>query len=320
MAVFVCDVSGYQPNFNFAAADASGFAIKATEGPAGYYTNPSFRAQLSAAQATGKPSIAYHYVRGTNWSSQADAVTAVVPKGVPIALDLEAGGDIPTTRALAAELRRRGVTVPLLYCPRWWWSGSGGSAPIGDIAPLWSSAYPAGGGSSPSTVYANCDGDGGSGWAAYGGGTPVLWQFSSTVSIGGYGSIDTSAFKGTEAQLRSLFGLAPAAPTSKDDDDMPLYVRNSKGDTLCFHDGHMVAAVDGSQPPSGALVWTVGDDEFADFAAKGNEAAAATAALAALPGKLDEVLTVLKALPAGAVQAGDAPITLHGSGTWSVGA
>jgi lysozyme len=91
--------------------------------------------------------------------------------------------------------------------------------------------------------------------------------------------------------------VSPATTNQEEDGDMPFWVRNSHGDTLCVYGDHrMVAAVDGSAPPAGALVWPVGDDEYAAFSVKEAEAAATAAALAALPAKLDAVVAALKAV------------------------
>lgn len=197
----IFDTSGYQPNFDYAGSGGDAFLIKATEGAVGYYANPYFSAQLGRAQATGRPAVAYHYVRGTDVSGQVEAVSRVVPKSVPVVLDLEAGGDLVTTRALAAALRGVGYAVPLLYCPNWWLSANGGSGQnTADIAPLWSSNY---------TTYS----DTGPGWAAYGGQTPVLWQYTNAYGAGGY-SVDASAFRGTSDQLAALL-LGTAQPNTR---------------------------------------------------------------------------------------------------------
>jgi hypothetical protein len=96
-------------------------------------------------------------------------------------------------------------------------------------------------------------------------------------------------------QLTIGGSVSPSTSSPEEDDDMPFWVRNSKGDTLCIYSGRMVAAVDGSPPPAGGLVWTVGDDEYASFSAKESATSATTTALAELPAKLDAVLTALKA-------------------------
>lgn len=115
----------------------------------------------------------------------------------------------------------------------------------------------------------------------------------------GYVTVDGVQCDVNEARQQQ-FGQGPARPTPiTTEDDMPFWVRDSKGDTLCIYDGRMVANVDGSQLPSGALVWDVGDNVFASFAAKEAERAASAAALAALPAKLDAVQAALKTLPSG---------------------
>jgi hypothetical protein len=324
MTIFVCDVSSYQPNFNFALAvqqDASGFIVKATQGTG--YVSPAFASQLARALATGKPTSAYHYVEIGDAAGQMANILAHVPAGVPVILDTENGGDLPTTRAIAAGLRAAGRVVPLGYIPAWWLGQHGGiNQSTADIAPLWDSRYPDNSGGSLAAMYARAGGDSSLGWVGYGGNEVRLYQFGSTVSIGGYAAIDASAFKGTEQDLRALFtGSSSPGPITHapEEDGMPYWVKNSKGDTLCIDGGGMIADVDGSGPPAGALVWTVGDNVYQNYGVRQQAAAAAESALAALPARLDALMAALKSLPVGAPQPADVPIVLHGTGSWTVG-
>jgi hypothetical protein len=125
----------------------------------------------------------------------------------------------------------------------------------------------------------------------------------------GYVTVDGVQCDVNEAR-QTNFGQGPASsptPITTEDDDMPFWVRNSKGDTLCLYGNRMVAAVNGSPPPAGALVWPVGDDEWASFIAKENEAAASAAALAELPAKLDAATAALKASGGSTGGGGPAP-------------
>jgi hypothetical protein len=316
---YIVDVSGYQPSFNFSLAVTQGacaFLIKATEGPSGYYRSPSFPGQLSSAQATGVPVAAYHYVRGTDWSSQADNITGYVPASVPLMLDLEAGGDVATTRALAAELRRRGRVVSLIYCPAWWLSANGGlSTNLVATAPLMSSQYPVGGGELVDT-YTRAGGDSGAGWSAYGGGTPAVWQYSSTVAIGGYSSIDVSAFRGTKQQLAALIAgvnsgglctmeflvdLSTVQPDGSYTD-----VARVQGTTLVGSNWGDASAMFRNSTPGSVLIYGMAHALYLD-------AVAASDAVKAVPAKLDAVVAAIKAIPAGGAPAGNLSVSLTGS-------
>lgn len=77
---------------------------------------------------------------------------------------------------------------------------------------LVSSSYPGGTGS-PSHLY---PGDGAAGWGAYGGLTPLIYQFTDQASDGGQ-DLDYNAFRGTVAQLETALHVPtpeqPAPPT-----------------------------------------------------------------------------------------------------------
>lgn len=84
---------------------------------------------------------------------------------------------------------------PVGYLPDWVY---------GDLSafryPLWSSKYVTGAGS-PRTLY---PGDGARQWAAYGGKTPAILQFTSSATIGGQSTCDANAFRGTLQELTRL--------------------------------------------------------------------------------------------------------------------
>lgn len=96
---------------------------------------------------------------------------------------------------------------PIGYLPDWVY---------GDISgfryPLWSSKYVAGSGSFKSLY----PGDNSAKWAAYGGKSPSVLQYSSSATIGGQTTCDANAYRGTLAELTKL--LAPGWSSGKDDD------------------------------------------------------------------------------------------------------
>jgi hypothetical protein len=139
-----------------------------------------------------------------------------------------------------AAYRALGGVVHLAYLPKWYWQqiGSPPLTPIGDLGvSLVSSAYPG--------VYS----DSGEGWAGYGGLDPAVWQWSDNRDYGGV-ACDQNAFKGTAAELLSLFRTgkitppAPApvpvpvpvpAPAPAEEDDMPvLDSLRSGGPAVCL--------------------------------------------------------------------------------------
>lgn len=322
MTCYAVDVSGYQPDFNFALAVSQGacaFLVKATEGPLGYYRNPSFPTQLARAQSTGVPVAAYHYVRGSNWSSQADNITGYVPASVPVMLDLEAGGDVTTTRSLAAELRRRGWVVNLCYCPAWWLSANGGLAQnlAGTVAPLMSSQYPVGGGELVDT-YNRAGGDAGAGWGAYGGGTPALWQYSSSVAIGGYAAVDVSAFRGTKQQLAALFAGTQSGGlctmeflvdlSTLQPDGTYTDVARVQGTTLVGSSWGDASTLQRNSTPGAVVIYGMDHAKYMD-------AVAASNAVKSVPTKLDALLAAIQAMaaPSGGGSAGPLTVSLTGS-------
>lgn len=99
---------------------------------------------------------------------------------------------------------------PVVYASK----GQYGDGLTGLGYPLWNARYPlndrAG---SAGTLYAAALAAG-SGWGAYSGQTPAIWQFSSSATIAGQTTCDANAFRGTLAELINL--LAPGWMTLED--------------------------------------------------------------------------------------------------------
>lgn len=313
MTLFIVDTSGYQPDFDYAGSGLDAHAIKATEGST--YRNPSFAAQLSRARATGKPTIAYHYVHAGDVAGQLANIRGAVSAATPVMLDLEAGGDVVTTRSLASALRGAGYVVPLLYCPAWWLSANGGlNTDTRSIAPLWSSQYPAGG-SNLVSVYAAAGGDSGAGWGVYGGQIPALWQFSSSISIGGYSAIDVSAYRGTRTQLAALLGGTPgrANPmeflidisTRAADGSYPDCAR-VQGATLVGAPSAEAFALQAASTPGAVVIYGMSHQQYGD-------AVAASNAVKSLPAALATLTAAVQAIPAGGTAPVHGVINLTGS-------
>ena len=177
------------------------FIPKASEGA--HYIDPTFKTKWSQIRRAGALGAAYHFITKTPAADPADNCELAIghDRSVRIMVDLEAyGATLADANAFRAEMNRRGYHVPLLYLPHWYWQQIGSPNLAGWT--LVSSAYPSSQHAYGSALY---PGDTGSGWAAYGGVTPTLWQFASTGEVDGYsGNVDLDAFRGTLNQLRAL--------------------------------------------------------------------------------------------------------------------
>jgi hypothetical protein len=128
--------------------------------------------------------------------------------------DCERWNGDPTTVPSVAEVNafcdrlvdRAPRLRPIGYLPDWVY---------GDLSgfryPLWSSKYVAGSGSFKSLY----PGDNSAKWAAYGGKSPSVLQYSSSATIGGQTTCDANAYRGTLAELTQL--LAPGWIKKVDD-------------------------------------------------------------------------------------------------------
>lgn len=195
MGIFGVDVSNHQASFNFQGWD---FAIlKASEGST--FKDGRFRQHLMNARAAGCIVAAYHYQRPDNYVYQADNIESMVPKDIPVIIDVEDGsGSFDLTRNLVRELRNRGYLVPLSYIPRWHWQKVG-SPSLEGLPALWASWYP---------DYVARPREQGilkvpaSAWSNYGGLGVRLMQFTSTPH-------DMNWFAGTRDELyQLLYGKA----------------------------------------------------------------------------------------------------------------
>lgn len=200
MTFFGHDVSSYNPGYQPSANEF--VVVKATEGA--HTKDSDWDAMSARVKRAGAILVAYHFLHSdSSAQAQADLTASVVPRGVPIMVDVETeGGSRPSVATCAAYVdacRAHGLLVRLVYFPKWYWQsvGSPSLQPLIDRKlGLVSSAYPGGSG---------YGGDSGSGWNGYGGMTPVIWQYSDT-------PLDEDAFRGTRAQLLALLGYTAPAP------------------------------------------------------------------------------------------------------------
>jgi len=196
------DVASYQGAYN----PTGPVMAKATEGTR--YTNPYFRGVRDRAAARSHPFSAYHWLRHLEPKAQALYALSVVGKSIPLMMDVESAPNLPdpTLADLVEfidEYRRLGGLVTMAYIPQWFWSGHWKSPSLKPLVDrhiaLVSSNYPSNG-------YTQ----NGPGWKAYGGMTPLIWQYTST-------PLDTNAIKGGLVDLKRIwwFGSGTAPPPPK---------------------------------------------------------------------------------------------------------
>jgi GH25 family lysozyme M1 (1,4-beta-N-acetylmuramidase) len=187
------DVYSGQAGISFTGAPA--VIVKATQGTG--YVNPDFAPAKGRAAAAGAYLMAYHFLEAGSGGFQATHCHATAG-AVPLMLDWEEEGasqpGVADAVAFIDSYRKLGSICYLLYLPHWYWQKIGSPS----LAPLISRGMLLV--SSNYTTYS----DTGPGWAAYGGMTPVIWQYTSTATFNGRHPVDFNAFKGTVAELRSL--------------------------------------------------------------------------------------------------------------------
>jgi GH25 family lysozyme M1 (1,4-beta-N-acetylmuramidase) len=184
----------------------SGVVHKVSEGS--YYADPFWTTVREWCENNDLPWLGYHYVTTDNPSAQ--AATWVANNGGPFAMmDVEANsGDLVNFWAVVNAFNAAGVNVTLAYIPQWYFDEVGGDLSLlaANGVALVSSAYPAGAGYA-SSIYAEAGAGTGEGWAPYGGGQPVAWQFTDEALIAGI-TVDCNAYQGTD--LNQLFTGAAA--------------------------------------------------------------------------------------------------------------
>lgn len=213
MVTFGIDVSHHQPTLDFNALRRDGVEfvfIKSTEGAS--FVDPEFTTNLAAARAAELSVAAYHFVRGGAFAgAQAALIAGVVPRDVPVLLDVESGsGGVALARDLVDQLRARGYRVPLLYLPRWYWQELGQPSLAG-LPPLWSSRYPDNVVDDLRREYAVVPP---TYWNGYGGVDVEVLQFTSSARVAGYAPLDANAYRGTREQLTRLLGYEEEEPMS----------------------------------------------------------------------------------------------------------
>jgi peptidoglycan hydrolase-like protein with peptidoglycan-binding domain len=200
MTIFYPDVSDFQAGISFSGCVIA--MVKATEN--NNYTNPDYAAAKVRAANAGAYFCAYHFLHAGNGAGQASYAYGRVGSGVPLMIDCEptynsngtiaSAPQISDVVAFVNQFRALGGTVHLLYLPHWYWQGNLGQVSLAPVIGLGMLLV-----SSDYTAYS----DTGPGWAAYGGMTPLIWQYTSTATLNGVSNVDMNAYQGSLADFQA---------------------------------------------------------------------------------------------------------------------
>lgn len=234
--------------------------LKATEGAS--FVDPDFAANLAEARAAGMLVAAYHYVRSNAGAeSQVSNILRVVPRDVPVILDVEANsGGMILLRDLVSTLSVNRRRVPLLYLPRWCWQQLGRPSLAG-LPPLWSSRYPDNVIGSLADEWADAPT---SYWDGYGGLPVAVLQFTSSARIAGHAPLDANAYRGTREQLATLLGYLEEDPVKN-----LILAREQGGEKVWVGDGITRRHVADPKELDGLRFWIQqkgGDNTIHNFA------------------------------------------------------
>lgn len=235
--LFGYDGSDFTSVMNFAGL--SFVTHKATEqAPGQIFDHMKFAPVMTAARDQGVPFLGAYVVprTGPDVGAQVDTAIAFVRAQTPWLMDhpgffwqvdLEHWGDYDNVAPsigyeMARQLKAKTGKPAVVYAPKW---AYGDTLPSG--FPLWSSDYAQSGASRPfRDMYA---GNNGSGWNAYSGQVPTLWQYASDARFADGNIGDINAFRGDEADFRRVVlgqTSTPAPMPNPDsaalDDDMRL--------------------------------------------------------------------------------------------------
>lgn len=243
MPVFGWDISDFDHDrgpVNMVAARNDGIQFvthKATEGT--LVKHSRYGATLNAAKAAQIEFLGAYCVPRTpgnnghgSVSAQVDYLLSYVTAQTPWwttypaffwQVDLEHWGYDDVAPAVGVEmcrlLRERTGRRVILYAPKW---AYGDNIPGNDL--LWASTY----GANPAVKYsAAYPGDNAAGWATYSGRVPTILQYGSKTIIGGQGTCDANAFRGSVADFRALIrgGISAAVQEGTVDPETELALK-----------------------------------------------------------------------------------------------
>ncbi len=180
--------------------------VKITEGVS--YVNPDYQRQVAKAEAAGAYHFAYHFLTDSDPKAQAQHCFANLGAGLGLMVDVEIEpktGSKPTMQQnidFIKAYRALGGHLHLNYLPHWYWHDNWGAPSLAPLRDLGALALVSSNFNNFST---------GLGWAAYGGWTPTVWQYSDSIKVSGQ-PCDFNAFLGSGstnvatlvAELKSL--------------------------------------------------------------------------------------------------------------------
>ncbi|KAK7056306.1 hypothetical protein VNI00_002859 [Paramarasmius palmivorus] len=200
------DVSGYQPNVNWASVKANGVSfafIKATEGTS--FISSTFSSQYTGATNAGLIRGAYHFAHPDSSSGATQANYFLAHGGgwsgdgitLPGALDIEYNPNGATCYGLSASAMVSWIKdfsntyhsktgrYPIIYTTTdWWKTCTGNSAAFSSTNPLWIARYASSIGTLPA------------GWSY-----ATFWQYADS---GSNGPGDQDLFNGDAAGLKRM--------------------------------------------------------------------------------------------------------------------
>jgi hypothetical protein len=204
MTIHFPDVSAYNTGASLAGAPV--VLARSSIGAARDAQFEQFKSHCAAAHIKF---AGYHFLNapslGVSAAGQADLAYAVCGSTVPLMLDVEtnrkASASVADAIAFVHRYRQRGGLVHLVYLPHWYWQQLGSP----DLRPL-CTALGVGLVSSNYRAYT----DDGAGWDAYGGVTPVQWQYTDA----GPGGLDWNAYRGS---VEDYWALLTGSTLTEDD-------------------------------------------------------------------------------------------------------
>jgi lysozyme len=194
------DVSGWQKGINLSAVPADFVIVKATGGTS--FVNPECDTQFRGARATGKRTGVYHFAHEVGCQGSAvaeadhfvDSIQGYLDGKTLLVLDFEGDNQFDPHWALTwlNRVRDRTGVKPLIYLNGAALKGADWSAVRAADYGVWLAWYAV---STPTSGYQNYNG------ANIDTVTPpfpcVMWQFSSTARLAGYGgALDVNVFYG----------------------------------------------------------------------------------------------------------------------------
>jgi Glycosyl hydrolases family 25/Putative peptidoglycan binding domain len=194
MTIYYPDISSFQSGVSLAGLSV--VMVKATEGTG--YVNPDYLPAKARAAKAKAYFCAYHYLHAGSIANQAGLAFHHVGK-IPLMVDFEpttgSNPGIADAVAFINQYRAQGGITYLLYLPRWYWAQLGQPSlyKLSELGMLL-----------VSSEYGIGYSDKGHGWAAYGGMTPAVWQYTDNATLNGVHPVDYNAFKGSADDLASL--------------------------------------------------------------------------------------------------------------------